>query len=259
MDLATARHAFITGGASGIGHAIAEAFAARGVGVTIVDANQDTLGEVLATGRSNLRGSHLDVRDREGWARVKDEAVAEFGPVDILINNAGIAPSGDEIADMDPAHFDQIIAINLTGVFNGVATFAANMRARGCGHIVNTASMAGITIMPSTAAYVASKFGVVGFSETLREELGPHGVGVSTFCPGQMATALLENTIKLGGKTRFPVAPIMKGAKPSDVAVLVLQGIAENAAYILTDPDVWRPRAERRLHALREAFDRWSA
>jgi NAD(P)-dependent dehydrogenase (short-subunit alcohol dehydrogenase family) len=259
MDLETARHAFITGGASGIGHAIAEALAARGVGVTIVDANRDTLREVLSTGRSNLRGWHLDVRDREGWARVKGEAEAVLGPVDILINNAGIAPSGHEIADMDSAHFDQIIAINLTGVFNGVSAFAADMRARGCGHIVNTASMAGITAMPSTAGYVASKFGVVGLSETLREELAPHGVGVSTFCPGQVATALLENTIKLGGKTKFPVSPIMKGAKPSDVAVLVLQGIAENAAYILTDPDVWRPRAEQRLHALREAFNRWRA
>jgi NAD(P)-dependent dehydrogenase (short-subunit alcohol dehydrogenase family) len=254
MKLETARHAFITGGASGVGLAIAEALNARGVGVTIVDANRDTLGAVLAAGPPNLRGSYLDVRDREGWARVKPEAEAEFGPVDILINNAGIAPDGYEIADMDPAHFDQIIAINLTGVFNGVSAFAADMRARRHGHIVNTASMAGITIMPSTGAYVASKFGVVGFSETLREELAPHGVGVSTFCPGQMATPLLENTVKLGGKTRYPVAQIA-GVSTADIAPLVLRGIAENARHILTDPDIWRPRAEQRLLALREAFD----
>jgi NAD(P)-dependent dehydrogenase (short-subunit alcohol dehydrogenase family) len=256
MKLETARHALITGGASGIGLALAEALNARGVGVTIVDANRDTLAAVLAAGAPNLRGSFLDVRDREGWTSVKAEAEAAFGPVDILVNNAGIAPSGYEIADMDPAHFDQVIAINLTGVFNGVSAFAAEMRARGSGHIVNTASMAGITVMPTTGAYVASKFGVVGFSETLRQELAPHGVGVSTFCPGQMSTPLLANTVKLGGQTKFPVGVIAGGREPADLAPHILQGIAENARFILTDPEVWRPMAEERLLALREAFDK---
>jgi NAD(P)-dependent dehydrogenase (short-subunit alcohol dehydrogenase family) len=109
--------------------------------------------------------------------------------------------------------------------------------------------------MPSTGAYVASKFGVVGLSETLREELAPHGVGVSAFCPGQVATPLLENTVKLGGQTRFPTGRIMGGANPADIAPLVLRGIAENASHILTDPDAWRPRAEQRLLAIRAIFD----
>jgi NAD(P)-dependent dehydrogenase (short-subunit alcohol dehydrogenase family) len=256
MKLETARHALITGGASGIGLGIAEALNARGIGVTIVDANRDGLGAALAAGRPNFRGSYLDVRDRQGWARVKADAEAELGPVDLLFNNAGVGPSGDEIADMEPAHFDLIVAINLTGVFNGVSAFAADMRSRGHGHIVNTASMAGITIMPSTAAYVASKFGVVGFSETLREELAPHGVGVSTFCPGQVATSIMANTVKLGGKTRYPSSAPQKGADPAVIAGLVLQGIAENARFILTDPKVWRPRADERLLALRDAFDK---
>jgi NAD(P)-dependent dehydrogenase (short-subunit alcohol dehydrogenase family) len=255
VDLDAARHALITGGASGIGLALAEALAARGIGVTIVDANRDTLGAVLATGRPNFRGYQLDVRDRESWARVKTEAEAAGGPVDILVNNAGVAPSGYEISEMESAHFDQIIAINLIGVFNGVSAFAADLRRRGRGHIVNTASMAGITAMAYAGGYVASKFGVVGFSETLREELAPHGVGVSVFCPGQVSTPLMKNTVALGGRTRFPADFVSGGESPADVAPLVLRGIAENAPYILSDPDAWRERVEQRLLALRAAFD----
>jgi NAD(P)-dependent dehydrogenase (short-subunit alcohol dehydrogenase family) len=254
LDLKTARHALITGGASGVGLALAKAFSSRGISVTIVDANQNTLSAALAMGLANFRGFCLDVRDRSGWLEVKATAETAFGPVDILMNNAGIAPSGDEIADMDAAHFDQILAINLTGVFNGISAFAKDMRARRGGHIVNTASMAGISIMPSTGAYVASKFGVVGLSETLRAELAPFGVGVSTFCPGQMATSLIDNTVAIGGVTKFPSGPIAGGADPDALAPLILRGIEANAEYILTDPEVWRPRVHERLVNLSSAF-----
>jgi NAD(P)-dependent dehydrogenase (short-subunit alcohol dehydrogenase family) len=140
MNVENARHAFITGGASGIGLAIAEALAARGVRVTIADVNREALDAVLAANAGTMRGTCLDVRDRAGWATAKAEAEAAFGPVDILINNAGIASIGFEIADMDPEAFDRVVAVDLTGVFNGVSAFAADMRARRQGHIVNTAS-----------------------------------------------------------------------------------------------------------------------
>src|SRR5687768_8942493 len=114
MDLAQARHAFITGGASGIGLAIADALAARGVSVTIADVNGESLAAVLAERGEGFRGQLLDVRDRAGWARAKAEAEAAFGPVDILVNNAGVPGVGDHLAVLDPELFDQVIAINLT-------------------------------------------------------------------------------------------------------------------------------------------------
>jgi NAD(P)-dependent dehydrogenase (short-subunit alcohol dehydrogenase family) len=259
MDLGTAKHAFVTGGASGLGLAMGKAIAARGIRVTIVDANRETLSTVLASKIADLRGAYLDVRDRAGWAAVKKEAEAAFGPVDILINNAGIAPNLYEFADMDPASFDQIIAINLTGVFNGVSAFAADMRARGRGHIVITSSMAGISrAMPGTGPYTASKFGVAGLGETLREELAPHGVGVSVLCPGLIGTPLMENTRKLGIELRLKEATLNLNTpfRPEDLAALVLKGIAENAPYIVTQPDEWWARVEERFAVLAKAFGR---
>jgi len=262
MDLSTARHALITGGASGMGLGMAKALAARGIGVTIVDANAQTLAAATADG--TLRGAVLDVRDREGWARVKAEAETALGPVDILINNAGISPSGRALADTDPANFDLIVGICLTGVFNGVHAFAAGMRDRGHGHIVNVSSMAGISApMPGMGPYTAAKFGVVALSEMLRVEMAPHGVGVSLLCPGQVATSILENTQRLGGEVTW----IQQGTKAAaaastgptvttadEVAQLVLQAISENAFFILTDPAAWRARVETRQTALLDAF-----
>jgi NAD(P)-dependent dehydrogenase (short-subunit alcohol dehydrogenase family) len=263
MDPRTARHALITGGASGMGLAIARALAALGVGVTIVDANDETLAAAVADG--TLRGAVLDVRDRAGWARVKAEAEAALGPVDILINNAGISPSGRELADTDPANFDLIVGVCLTGVFNGVSTFAAGMRERGVGHIVNVSSMAGISApMPGMGPYTAAKFGVVALSEMLRLEMEPHGVGVSVLCPGQVATSILENTQRLGGEVTWIQQGSSAAAAAStgptvttveEVAEIVLKAISENAFFILTDPAKWRPRVEKRQTALLDAFD----
>ena len=145
MDLSQAKHAFITGGASGLGLGIADALARRGVAVTIADINEDSLKEVLATRGNQFRGVRLDTRDRENWQKAKAEAEAAFGPVDILVNNAGISPNGREFADMDPESFDRILAINLVGIVNGIFAFGADMRERGNGHIVNTSSQAGLT------------------------------------------------------------------------------------------------------------------
>src|SRR5688500_6542907 len=99
MNLSEAKHAFITGGASGLGLGIADALANRGVRVTIADINEESLASVLATRGNSFRGVELDVRDREGWQRAKAEAEAAFGPVDVLISNAGIAPNGKTFAE----------------------------------------------------------------------------------------------------------------------------------------------------------------
>lgn len=254
MDLSLARHAFITGGASGIGLAIADALAGRGVQITIADIDTPALDAVLAQRRERFFGVTLDTRDRHQWREAKAAAEAKFGPVDILVNNAGIAPDGREFADMEPASFDRIVAVNLTGVFNGISTFAADMRTRGTGHIVNTASMAGLrSLGAGVGGYTAAKFGVVGISEALRSELAPHGVGVSALCPGLVATNLKDTTLKLGSTLRNASGSMASGMDPAVVGELVIKGIAANKPYIITHPDQW-PAVEQRMQSIHAAF-----
>ncbi|HEX4377780.1 MAG TPA: SDR family oxidoreductase [Steroidobacteraceae bacterium] len=255
MKLSDAKHAFITGGASGIGLGIADAFSQRGIAVTIADIDRPALAAVMASRTGRWGSQPLDTRDREAWGRSKQEAERAFGPVDILVNNAGIAPDGRELADAKPDSFDRIIAINLVGVFNGIRTFAADMRGRGRGHIVNTSSMAGLVSGSSgVGAYAAAKFGVVGMSETLRSELAPHGVGVSVLCPGLVTTNLPKTTLKVGGELRDGAGEMPPSdVTTADVARVVMQGIEENLPYLISHPQHW-PGVERRLLALRDAF-----
>jgi NAD(P)-dependent dehydrogenase (short-subunit alcohol dehydrogenase family) len=239
MKLSEARHAFITGGASGFGLAFGDALAARGIRVTLADVDADALKAVLAERGAEFRAAQLDVRDREAWARVRDEAEAAFGPVDLLFNNAGIAPDGLDLADMPPESFDRVIGINLGGVFNGVSAFGGAMRARGRGHIVNTSSMSGMVAdNPGLGSYSPSKFAVVALTEVLRQEMEPHGVGVSVFCPGTTATNLMENTVKRGGALQRP-GSTLRGfpVTPEAIAPVVLDGIERNLAYIFTHPE----------------------
>jgi NAD(P)-dependent dehydrogenase (short-subunit alcohol dehydrogenase family) len=254
MDLSQAKHAFITGGASGIGLGIADALSARNIAVTIADIDSESLAKTVASREGRLRGQRLDTRDRKAWLAAKETAEAALGPVDILVNNAGIAPNGREFADMDPESFDRIIAINLTGVFNGVSTFADGMRMRGHGHIVNTSSLAGLTYgFPGLGAYSAAKFGVVALTECLRLEMAPHGVGVSVLCPGLVATNLPQTTLKLGGEIRGAAGAMPAGGiLAADVGEMVVRGIAQNMLYIITHENQW-PAMEMRMNALRDA------
>lgn len=258
MNLDEAKHAFITGGASGIGLGIADALASRGLSITIADIDEETLSRVVAGRSARFRGQVLDTRDRDGWAKARSEAEAAFGPVDILVNNAGIAPDGREFADMDPVSFDRIVGINLVGVFNGVSAFAAQMRQRKRGHIVNTSSLAGLCLSQrGLGAYAVSKFGVVALSECLRNEMEPYGVGVSVLCPGLVATNLAENTLKVGGDLRDGSSGsniMASGLSPTTVGELVIASIEKNSLYIITHPQAW-PAVEQRMEGLREAFD----
>jgi len=257
MDLTTARHAFVTGGASGLGLGIADALAARGLRITIADILPDLLDRVLAERADQFRCVLLDVRDREGWSRAKAEAELAFGPVDVLVNNAGIAPDGRPFADMNPESFDRVLGINLVGVANGVFAFAGAMRERGAGHIVNTASVGGLSMPgPGLGGYAVAKYGVVALSETAREELASYGVGVSVLCPDFVLTGLGQNTARIGGEMsmsgRTPPATDVTSA---DVGEAVVDGIERDAAYILTHRDSWPP-IERRMRAIEEACRR---
>jgi NADP-dependent 3-hydroxy acid dehydrogenase YdfG len=251
MERIARRHALVTGGASGIGLAIARALGAEGASVTIADYDAERLEKLS----SEFNCLTLDVRDRDAWATTKLAAEAALGPVAILCNNAGIGPNVGDLADSDPAQFDRMIAIKLTGTYNGVHTFAADMRARGEGHVVNTASMAGLDINARLGAYTAAKFGVVGLSEVLRKELETHGVGVSVLCPGMVSTGLPVTTAKADGHND-PAAPqlAMPGIDPVHVAARVVAGIRGNWPYILTHGER-KGGVEARMQAILEAFD----
>lgn len=256
MDLTTAKHAFITGGASGLGLGMADAFLKRGINVTIADIDAEALAAVTASRGNNVRGALLDVRGREQWAKAKAEAEAAFGPVDILCCNAGISPNGREFADMSPESYDIILAINLGGVSNGIFAFAADFRERGRGHIVVTSSQAGlITTVGGVGAYSVAKFGVTALGEQLRREMAPHGVGVSVLCPGYVQTNLGTNTVKIGGDVRqYSAAMPESTIAAADVGEMVADGVAQDAAYIITHKDVWRG-VEKRMLAIKAACD----
>jgi NAD(P)-dependent dehydrogenase (short-subunit alcohol dehydrogenase family) len=256
MELAQARHAFITGGASGIGLGIADALARRGIPVTIADINEEALASVVGTRGNSLHGVRLDTRDRDGWQAAKAEAEAALGPVDILVNNAGIAPNGKAFADMDPESFDRIVAINLTGIYNGVWAFAAEMRERGRGHIVNTSSQAGlVTTVPGVGAYSVAKFGVTALSEGLRTELAPHGVGVTALFPGYVQTNLAANTVRVGGDIRkYSAVELKSDVTPAHVGEMVAEAIARDEPYVVTHTGVW-PGVEARFDAIRAACE----
>jgi len=243
--------ALVTGAASGIGFAVAQALAAEGSRVILADIDGDELVRAAAA----IPGAEtivLDVTNRDQWALARER----FGTIDILVNNAGIGPDGFALADMDAESFDRIIRINLISVFNGISTFAAAMRDRGSGHIVNTASMAGLTASPRLGGYTAAKFGVVGMSEVLRAEMLPHGVGVSVLCPGYVATRLAETT----GKAGSPVPSATMSATtatPLDAAIvgqMVVDAIRSGKPLIVTHGQ-YRSAVENRLKNVVAAFD----
>jgi NAD(P)-dependent dehydrogenase (short-subunit alcohol dehydrogenase family) len=251
MERIEGRIAMVTGAGSGIGLAISNALLAAGARVVLTDIDAMSLGPVVSQLGPSASALRLDVTSRDDWSRAKEVTEASIGPVEILVNNAGLAPDWNELADMPPAHFDQLVAIMLTGVFNGVHAFAGNMRDRGEGHVVNISSMIGLIGAARQGAYAAAKFGVVGLTEALRAEMQPHGIGVSVVCPGRVRSNLLA------GNGPSHLDPD-EGMDPSVVADQVLRAIRQNDLYVITHSDHKSLIADRAARLL-DAFDRVSS
>jgi NAD(P)-dependent dehydrogenase (short-subunit alcohol dehydrogenase family) len=186
MEDLAGRTAFITGGANGIGLGIARAFARAGAKLALADVDAPALAQAQAelAKETEVETFVLDVRDRAAYARAADDVEARLGPVSLLFNNAGIALALPPAA-MTFESWDYALGINLGGVVNGIQTFLPRMLARGGGgHVVNTASGAGLAAPGSGFLYHTAKFAVVGLSESLRFELLGAGFGVSVLCPG---------------------------------------------------------------------------
>ena len=266
MEHLEGRTAFITGGASGLGFAMAKAFAGAGMKIAIADVEDGALEKAvvaLKEANADVIGIKLDVRDRDAMDAAAAETKAAFGNVHLLVNNAGIG-AGGPVQDMTHDDWDWSIGVNLNGVVNGVQSFLKDMIAHGeGGHVVNTASMAGIFGAPGMGPYAATKFAVVGLSESMNADLAETNVGVSVLCPAFVKTnifdsarnrpAELADTVE---RERTPemeamAEEIMRTAQePDDVAQRVLEAVREERFWIFTHgelKDMVRMRSEMLL------------
>ncbi|BCO34742.1 NAD(P)-dependent oxidoreductase [Mycobacterium heckeshornense] len=195
----TGKQAIVTGAGSGIGAALCRALVAAGADVVCTDIDATAAARTAgnATGPGTARSAAVDVTDAAAVQGVVDEVVARAGRLDLMFNNAGIAWGGDtELLTLQ--QWNAIIDVNIRGVVHGVAAAYPVMLRQGHGHIVNTASMAGLTAAGQITSYVMTKHAVVGLSLALRSEAIPRGVGVLAICPGAVETPILDKGA-LGG------------------------------------------------------------
>ncbi len=185
------RVAVVTGGASGIGAATGALFAAEGARVVFADLDGAAAGKQATAVGYGAVGTRVDVVDEASVVAMVAAAHAAFGPVDILVNSAGIMRKA-WVQDMPRALWDQVLAVNLTGTFLASKAVLPDMVAKNAGRIVNIASIAGKVGEPTASAYSASKFGVIGFTRSLAIEVAKHNVLVNAICPGPIATPLGE-------------------------------------------------------------------
>lgn len=242
----------VTGGGGGIGAGIAEAFAEAGARVAITDINGDwAQAEAARIGAGAIAFQH-DVTSPESWADVKAGVEAAFGPVDVLCNNAGISLPFKPMEDITLDQFDRVMAINVRGVFLGCQMFMGEMKARGSGHIVNTSSVNGQLPHGTFACYSASKFAVVGLSESIRQELAPFGVGVSILYPGLTRSRMSEGQMDdLPAEIKAAIAGKMM--EPVWLGRAVVRAVQENQLHIITHPD-HLDALKARIDALYAAF-----
>ena len=276
----TGKVAFITGGASGMGLAMARSFAAAGMKVAIADIEQDALDRVKAefdASNAEVITLQVDVTDRAAMEAAADATEAAFDKVHVLVNNAGVAVGGS-LDQMSYEDWDWVMGVNLDGVVNGLQAFVQRIKAHGeGGHVVNTASLAGHFAIPGLGIYTATKYAVVGISETLRADLKQHDIGVSVLCPGVVNTNIFDSgrnrPSHLQGETDTAqmvlsedvaepereqrMAEMMARAlDPAVVGDMVLHSIQEDEFYIFSHPEV-EPMVSGRAAEVTDAFARW--
>jgi NAD(P)-dependent dehydrogenase (short-subunit alcohol dehydrogenase family) len=273
MEDVAGRTALVTGGASGIGLGIVGALlrARARVVVADIDAAAVAAAEASLSSKGEVMGVVLDVASEDSWAAAVETVGTRFEGVDILCNNAGVGqgrlPGGGAIAttEISSQLWRMIFDINVTGVFNGVRAVVPSMIARGHGgHVVNTASMAGLFVAPGMTAYSASKFAVVSMTESLRGELEPSGIGVSLLCPGGVQSNLTATTAARRASnlttSEGPVAGLSSVRTSTGrmmdagcVGERVLAGILRNELYIFSHAE-YLPIVEERFEAVTRGF-----
>jgi NAD(P)-dependent dehydrogenase (short-subunit alcohol dehydrogenase family) len=241
------RVAVVTGAASGIGLALSERFLTEGMRVVLADVEPERLAaEVkrLTDAGGDVLGVRCDVRDSDSVEALRDETLSSFGAVDVLVNNAGVAPAGSMI-DSSPADWRWIVEVNGLGVAYGVSAFGPAMREAGTGHIVNTASEAGLATSASLGIYSATKHAIVGLTESLYRELAETDIGVHCLCPNLVRTKIFESErnrddgAAMTASHTATIAPLREainalGISPADVATDVIDAMRANRFWIFT-------------------------
>jgi len=238
--------AIITGGAGGLGKALAQELAARGCYLVLADVNADLLDKTVAELRGvgvQLDAQTVDVRDATQVQALVERAFRELGRIDYLFNNAGVNLCA-ELRDTTLDDWNVLIDVNLRGMVHGVHAAYPIMREQGFGHIVNTASAAGLVPAAAEGAYGATKHAVVGLSATLRIEAEAFGVKVSVVCPGLIDTPILDSTkyVKLDPESIRNITPEAP-MDPRKAARLILRGVDRNRPFIVvtaTAHALWR-------------------
>ncbi len=261
MKILNGRTAFVTGGSSGIGLGIVKALAEEGAKVAFTYRQAGHFEQAMAYFRERpklrVHPIKLDVTDRAGFVVAKAEAERAFGPVQILINNAGVGVGGP-IEKATYGDWDWVMSVNVGGVINALVTFLPDMVARGDeAHIVNVSSMGGIAALGSVGVYATSKFAVLGLTEALRTDMIGRPIGVSVYCPGTVKSNIGEGAkmrpAQFGHSGYAPPEAPPDGAPsfmdaamdPMEAAGHVLRGIRNNELYIFSHAefrDVLRAR-----------------
>lgn len=288
MENLKGKTAFITGGASGLGLGIAKACAKEGMNIVIADFRQKAIDEALPIFKENgwpAIGVMLDVTDREGYVKAADEAEAAFGKIHLLVNNAGIGIGEPNVAQgkFDYKDIDLAVEVNYKGVINGIMTVVPRIIKHGeGGHIVSTASMAGLVPVPGFILYNSLKNAVISMMETMACDLKSVNIGASVFCPGPFQTNLGMSSSELrakhfgieiptfappppskgqdappppppprGGAPMFDMSQIMRD--PDEAGVRVVRGIKRGDIYILSHSD-FKKGWDARAAAISRAF-----
>jgi 2-hydroxycyclohexanecarboxyl-CoA dehydrogenase len=228
------RVALVTGGARGIGAAIAHRLAAGGATVVVADLDGDAASATAATLDGKALGVEMDVASSASVRAAVDQVGAETGSPDILVNNAGIDVI-KPFVDSTEAEWDRIIAVNLKGPINCTRAVLDTMIERRYGRIVNIASDAGRVGSSGEAVYSATKGGVIAFTKTLARELARHGITVNCVCPGPTETALLAQVAEYSPKLYESLGraiPLGRTGQPDDIAPAVAFLASDDASYI---------------------------
>jgi NAD(P)-dependent dehydrogenase (short-subunit alcohol dehydrogenase family) len=229
------RVAIVTGGGSGNGLAIAQAFAREGAHVAIGEYSQER-GRVAANATPESIFVHADVRRWEDVDKLVSETVKQFGKLDVMVNNAGVLDGYATCLETSPELFDQVLAINLRGMFFGCKRALQEMVPRGYGKIVNIASVAGLIAGGGGLAYTTSKHGAVGLTRELALEYGPAGIRTNAICPGPISTSLRETSREvLGAQAPDTMQRGVGTSSPErlrEIVPLGMRGTADDVANV---------------------------
>jgi NAD(P)-dependent dehydrogenase (short-subunit alcohol dehydrogenase family) len=243
----------VTGAASGIGRETALAFAERGAQVFLSDVDEKGLGETAEIAKRSGGTVHAvvaDVSRRDAMKALAEAVHREVPALDVLVNNAGVG-LGARFLDTPLEDWDWIVGINLMGVVHGCHFFVPRMVERGRGgHVVNVASAAGLLATSELAAYATTKYGVVGLSEALREELRPHGIRVVTICPGIVNTPITRSSrlrgVAAGERERIEKLYQRRNYGPEKVARAIVRAVVKKRGLVPVTPEAWLMYALKR-------------